>query len=395
MKIRAASSNSHAIRFVQPMLLVGLSAGSVSRTIPVNPYQVIDRDSILSRSTGIHRTDYQLRPETFGGAGKPVFSYESLNSSVAEVDSSGYVEQRSAGTCTLRATSGSQQKDVAIVFQPIVEKTADTFVNFSEGSLAHSISASVDGRIIGKDPISSKPLYSTLNHAEQIYARNSGGWCADIDVSCVSVWNSAAGPQMAGTLISPRHVLFAAHFQPPAGTTIRFVGADSVTVTRTVSALLTHPLFTPYYPDVTIGILNSDVPSSISFAKILPSSWAQYIPTIDSTRTIPCLCLDQEKKGLVGDYVGVEYGKAIFSRPYTVNASQRGLFYEDKIGGDSGSPAFLIVGGSLVLLTTWTYGGAGIGTFLADQASAINTMMATLGGGYQLTLVDLSSFPTY
>ncbi|MEN9841224.1 MAG: hypothetical protein RL376_1024, partial [Verrucomicrobiota bacterium] len=70
-------------------------------------------------------------------------------------------------------------------------------------------------------------------------------------------------------------------------------------------------------------------------------------------------------------------------------------FYEEKIGGDSGNPAFLIINGQLVLLTCWTYGGGGSGTSVHNQKAAINTLMTTLGGGYQLTPVDLSAFPSY
>lgn len=51
--------------------------------------------------------------------------------------------------------------------------------------------------------------------------------------------------------------------------------------------------------------------------------------------------------------------------------------------------------GAPINLNTWTYGGAGAGSNLVPRKDAINTMMTNLGGGYQLTEVDLSSFPTY
>ena len=70
-------------------------------------------------------------------------------------------------------------------------------------------------------------------------------------------------------------------------------------------------------------------------------------------------------------------------------------YYENMITGDSGNPVFLIINGQLVIITVITYGGAGSGTSVAFHKDAINTMMATLGGGYSLTEVSLSGFNSY
>jgi hypothetical protein len=55
----------------------------------------------------------------------------------------------------------------------------------------------------------------------------------------------------------------------------------------------------------------------------------------------------------------------------------------------------LIINGNLVVIGTFTSGGAGGGTLISDHIDAINTMMTTLGGDYQLTSIDLSSFDSY
>ena len=62
--------------------------------------------------------------------------------------------------------------------------------------------------------------------------------------------------------------------------------------------------------------------------------------------------------------------------------------------GDSGNPVFLIIDGSLVLLTVLTSGGGGMaaGTSVMMNNSAIQTAMANLGGGYQAVPADLSIF---
>jgi hypothetical protein len=175
---------------------------------------------------------------------------------------------------------------------------------------------------------------------------------------------------------------------------IRFVQADNTVVTRTVSAVLTHPSYVPYFPDIQVGVLNSDVPESVTFARVLPADWSEYLPLLNIVRSLPCLCLDQEEKALVTDLSSLG-SSANFVAPSQLNFAQRLAFYEPKIGGDSGNPAFLIVNDELVLLTVWTFGGAGAGTFVTPQIAAINAMMTALGGGYQLTEIDLSGFPTY
>jgi hypothetical protein len=65
------------------------------------------------------------------------------------------------------------------------------------------------------------------------------------------------------------------------------------------------------------------------------------------------------------------------------------------VNGDSGNPCFLIIDGVPVLVTTWTYGGAGAGPRIHALHNEINAVMTTLGGGHQLTDVDLSDFTDF
>ena len=73
-------------------------------------------------------------------------------------------------------------------------------------------------------------------------------------------------------------------------------------------------------------------------------------------------------------------------------------YSEEFIGGDSGNPAFLVLNGEPVLLTTWTVKGPGQGTAVTSFKSDINQLMSDLDeqhsvtNGYQLTEIDLSIF---
>ncbi len=265
------------------------------------------------------------------------------------------------------------------------------FNSYVSGSLSKHVGDSLDARLVGLTPANAKPIFTTQNHATPSYVRNTGCWTSGIDMTCISPWNSAGGATRGGTLISPRHILFCAHYQIDNGSTIRFVDANNNIVTRTMVTKLTHPSYSPYYPDISIGVLDSDVPNSIGFAKILPSNWASYLPSLSSNRRIPCLVLDQEEKALIAELYSLSTTSILLNPSNATRLS----YYENMITGDSGNPVFLIINGQLVIITVITYGGAGSGTSVVFHKDAINTMMATLGGGYSLTEVSLSGFNSY
>lgn len=146
-------------------------------------------------------------------------------------------------------------------------------------------------------------------------------------------------------------------------------------------------------PDLTVGVLDSDVPATISFARVLPDSYTSHLP--GSEQHIPLLTLDQEEKALVTDLFNVGSAGNGSTNCVAPDDPQRLTFYENKVTGDSGNPACLIIDGGLVLLTVWTFGGAGAGTSVTAYKAQINTLMAQLGSGYQLTEIDLSGYPSY
>lgn len=252
----------------------------------------------------------------------------------------------------------------------------------------------IDNRIAGRNPTNALPIFENYlaNGANGIFIRNTNCWAADLDLTCCSPWNSYLGHRMAGTLISPRHVLFAAHFdQIPTNRTLTFVDRQNNVITRTLVAKKRHPVFTPNYPDLTVGLLDSDVSTNqITFAKVLPDNYADYIR--DGAR-LPAIRFDQEEKALVGDVRYVTFiGPPFTSTSIVPVKPTRLAFFETVIAFDSGNPAFILVNGQAVLLTLWTSGGGGSGTSVTAFQADINQLMSDLGGGYQLTEIDLTAF---
>ena len=334
-------------------------------------------------------------------------AYESLDPDIATISSSGTdITRVSDGVARILMKHPNRiirhDVDVSIV----VPGTVHTFDSYVAGSLAHEMSNAIDSRISGKTPSTAKPLFTTQDHDTPNYVRNPDCWVADLDLTCISPWNSTGGTRRAGTLVSPRHIVFARHYKIAVGATVRFVKMDGTVVDRTMTArrdIEPGESWPTVKHDVTVGLLDSDVPAGINFCKFLPTDVSSYLPSLypaqfDIPFTIPCLCLDQEEEALILDSYFWDSGeyRMHFKNPID---ETRLSFFEDIIVGDSGNPAFLIIDDELVLTTTWTEAdnNSASGPFMNGDnvQSKINAAMTSLGGGYQLTVKDLSAYPTY
>lgn len=134
------------------------------------------------------------------------------------------------------------------------------------------------------------------------------------------------------------------------------------------------------------------MPPSIPFYPIVPSNvWQRYLGTA-GTADIPIIYLDQEDK------VGIQNVKANAFYNNSINMShakgtgKRAEFDEPIVLGDSGNPAFAVVGSQPVLL--FTHFDAPFGPNYSTHFDLINFLMSKLGGGYQLSTLDLSRFGT-
>jgi hypothetical protein len=354
---------------------------------------IIEKDLSLYKFSGSTTiTDYstniqQLIPGTYS------INIITNNSGIIySPDIYGIASGVSSGTALLLASSSDGSfSSSSVTITNVVGSTGSILNGYASGSLAKHVSDSIDTRIASKSASGSKPIFSTQNHTSPSYIRNTGCWVTGVNLTPISPWNSSDGPNKAGTLISPRHILFAAHYTINNGDTIRFIDNNNNIITRTMVTKLTHPNYSPYHPDISVGVLDSDVPNTISFAKILPANWSNYLPNLSYNYVVPCLVLDQEEKALISDLVLLG-SSANFNTPQN---TKRYEFFESIITGDSGNPAFLIINNELVLITVWTYGGPGQGTNIVYYKDSINAMMNTLGGGYSLTEIDLSNFNNY
>ncbi|XP_033753723.1 uncharacterized protein LOC117337050 [Pecten maximus] len=282
---------------------------------------------------------------------------------------------------------------IAAVPRPLTPEETQLFASIVHG---------VDDRLkrsemAGITANASKPIFSKQDHTHKIYQRNPDCWAYDLDLTPISPWNSYGKTRKAGTLLSPRHAVWARHYSIRVNSTLRFVDRHNNVVDRTV--IKTRALYTNtsahqsflHGHDMVVGLLDSDVPASISFAKVLPRNFTVLRPHMEMVR-LPVFSTDFEEKALVADFSYMSGNMASLTEPITT--STRHKYYERKIVGDSGNPSFFIIDNQLLFLFVFTYGGAGSGTSIQYNFDEINSIMAHLGGGYQLTEIDLSHFIT-
>ena len=281
------------------------------------------------------------------------------------------------------------------------------FVAYVAGSLAKSCSDAVDSRTAELALDNRHAVWGQFGlyfPAEGPYVRNAECWLGDVAaaLTCVSVAQAqnAAGPWTTtptATLLSPRHVVMAKQQRDPTGTILRFVTGDGndTVVERTITAAQDLS-----GQGLTVGLLDSNVPTTIASATVLPSEWTSYLPSYDPTvsfaplsrhqvANVPVVALNRHKQALLYDLH--EMGAVV--RCVRPTGAQRQLLYADLAVEDAGAPVFLLVDNALVLLTTWS--GYQTGPVYSDLASGLTSVMQQLGGNEEVTTVELSSFNSY
>jgi hypothetical protein len=290
-------------------------------------------------------------------------------------------QQGGAMAFSMVGASGATYSSGTIVDTPSV---ITSLTSWKSGFLGYAFDNSVASRIAaaGAFADSKRRIYTTQDHATPTYVRNSALWTTGLDLTGCSPWNSYEGHLRAGTMVSRRHFIHADHYLIPDGSTIRFVANDNTVHERTVVSTV----LVGTYTDIRVGVLNSDLPASIAFYPVLPSNWRTRIPGL-LYGGAACIHLDQEEKALVatlhnsgGD--SIQYGMA---------PAAQAEWGEGLIPGDSGDPMFLVLGNTLILAAT--FWSAGAASDLSAYITEINAAMTALGGGYQLTIADLSAYP--
>ena len=214
---------------------------------------------------------------------------------------------------------------------------------------------------------------------ENPFPANEKFWLKDVDFSCASPWNDSTGNLRAGTLISRRHIVFAKHFPLWKGVRILFVGADGGVCPCSVDAVREVPR-----TDIMVGLLNAEVTPNIRPAKILPPDFPKYI---GDGKGLPIVTLTQHERAFLSECRGITTNS--IANAASTNTNWKALGGKIVVG-DSGNPAFLLIGNEPILLHCLQSGGVGHGPALHRYRHEIQVAMDALCPGYKLESFDLS-----
>lgn len=197
------------------------------------------------------------------------------------------------------------------------------------------------------DDLSFLPTQYQKGSVFRVYLANNrsvlaNNWTSNFDFSGVS-WND----NRTATAISPRHVAMAGHFPRHVSTPVVFHDRNGVAHTRRLVGITSLK----HVGDIAIGTLNEPLPPEITHYPLAAPGDATYkrvVLVTDQTRTVSIHRIGPVR----GRQVQLGYGPEIDRR-----------YWRTLVVGDSGNPAFIIKGGRLHLLTTFTTGGPGMGPF--------------------------------
>jgi len=407
---------------VQPITTITEFGASGSGT--VDDFDTITETGASTRTDYLVEVDQLLPPSV---AAKAVTVSSSDETVIADpVD--GVSVGQASGTATIVARSPDGEVSVKPVSVSIQTGQTVTYATApSDGSLHKHCSDQIENLIagLGRD---SMDLWSSRNNTASSYTWNESCWGAGLaNKTCMSPYNSGTGNGGGGALVTPRHAVFTHHlgYYPGIGKKVRYVTPSNETEEFTVEAVEIHPYnigFSINWWDIVVVKLDRDVPSSIAFAKVLPEDPSEYLPTLPqggslsptqlrysdgkapwlrachttqnkrlATAFLRSLPTEIKPQGSSDLYEYVRY--AVGTTGYPVSQYPSNPLGDPIVTGDSGAPAFVVINNELVLASLWTTPSTGF-PYYAD-ATTINGMLDDLGGGYNLTEVDLTEFPTW
>lgn len=202
------------------------------------------------------------------------------------------------------------------------------------------------------------------------------GWPGKLDMTGV-----ATDTVRTCTLISPRHILMAQHYQRNIGDKVVFHDKSGRAIVRIIEEKLALP--GGLRPDIAVARLDQVTP--VKFYRVLPprDDYRQHLVGALAVIT------DKQRNLLMRRIADISNRHLRLAKA----AEFPPACADPLISGDSGNPGFIIIHGEPILIETHTFGGMGQGPFISDPENyaGINDLMNQLGGGYQLTPIPIGS----
>lgn len=197
----------------------------------------------------------------------------------------------------------------------------------------------------------------------------SRGAVGEIDLSGV-----AFDSNQTATLVTPRHVLMARHYQRKVGARLVFHDRSGKLHEAFLVAVRSGPT------DIAVGQLDRPLP--IRPYRVL-SSRSDYGSLLEG---VPVIVTNRQRLVFCHAVTSITGQGWIRLGPSRIPGVAGRL-----VVGDSGNPGFLLVDGEPILVETHTTGGFGGGPFFSDPQNfaAINRLIGQLGGSERLTVLEV------
>jgi hypothetical protein len=278
-------------------------------------------------------------------------------------------------------------------------------VEYLPGTLGEYLFNHMDSLFDNKDPENEAHTKMWINedYDNGTYEYNTECVAYPVDLTCMAFWGTLDGDSSdigckRVVAITPRHVV-GGHCSIGVGYVWRFMTRDNQVIDRTLLNSVAIISGWPYY----IGELDSDLPSSITPAKLFPQDIHKYIPMINY-KHIPHLMIRRGKEiysNPITRWHNSPSYQDYLNLPFQYAGTSTGVFndhpfYNEVIGGDSSSPSFVEVNGETVLIQSLQSPGAGLS--YAYAYDEICQKLDEMHGGlspYYPEIVDLSGFPTF
>lgn len=203
--------------------------------------------------------------------------------------------------------------------------------------------------------------YSATDDAEL-----ANTWARSFDMSGVSF-----DDKRTATLVTPRHVVMAAHYTRKPGSRVVFHDRNGKRLERKL--VTTRKVL----GDVAVGLLDEEVPSRF---KVYPLIHRSTTPEQILGRL--AAVTDQNRRIFFHRIKKFRQSMIVFGydAPTTVGWGKK------LVSGDSGNPSFLPVGNDLALIETHTGGGAGVGPYYGNPElqDKLQDRITELAPGYLL-----------
>ena len=276
------------------------------------------------------------------------------------------------------------------------------------GTLAYHLSTNAVGRTNGISNIYNDTTelanwgYATYSETNLPLLTNST-WSTNfwlkgvqgLSATCIGFSNGLGG-QGCVNMISPRHCIFAKHMhEVPGQFMAAFLDTNNVIYWRTnmQTVFITN--------DISVGILNADLPPSVGFLPVLPTNYTNYLP-VNGSSIVQGIGMNQAKR-LFGQPMNFTATSVNWDSMSTAPFGLSTDWNSALSGGDSSNPDMLLIGNQLVLVSHNWHGdtnGLGDGPNYASKFDTINQTMhylstnnAVTNTDYQLTPFALTNWP--